>query len=341
MSTDVTFDPARLRLARELLQWSQADVARAAGITPAAISQFESGQVPPGGHTVDLLAEKLSVPAAFFGVKAVETHEGFFRSLRRSSVSERRRARALAHVAHDIASGAPTSVLPHAAIPTHPVGLDAPRQEIEDIAGQIRGQWGVPSGPVENVVELLEEHGVIVIRLPLDSADVDAFSLPFAEHPVVVLGADKNDRARSRFDAAHELGHLVMHGEQVWGLKEVEDQAHQFAAAFLMPERDIYPELPERADWRELFRLKTRWQVSLAALLFRAKTLEKMSPSNYLTAVKASSARGWRRSEPVPLGAPEVPTKLRAYLQTNHARRATTHLPRTVVESIAAALNGQ
>jgi Zn-dependent peptidase ImmA (M78 family) len=70
------------------------------------------------------------------------------------------------------------------------------------------------------VVELLEDHGIVVIRLPLQIADVDAFSLPFPDHPVVVLGADKDDRARSRFDGAHELGHLVMHGEQVWDLKE-------------------------------------------------------------------------------------------------------------------------
>ena len=53
--------------------------------------------------------------------------------------------------------------------------------------------------------------------------------------PVVVLGTDKNDRARSRFDGAHELGHLVVHGDQIWGVKEVEHQAHAFAAAFLMP----------------------------------------------------------------------------------------------------------
>ncbi len=34
-----------------------------------------------------------------------------------------------------------------------------------------------------------------------DTADVDAFSLPFHDRPVIVLGADKNDRKRSRFDA--------------------------------------------------------------------------------------------------------------------------------------------
>src|SRR6266508_4411495 len=149
------------------------------------------------------------------------------------------------------------------------------------MAGALRASWALPPGPAPNVVELLESHGVAVIRLPLGSVDVDAFSLPLPDHPVVVLGSDKNDRARSRFDAAHELGHLVMHGEQFWGLPQVEKHAHQFAAAFLMPCEDIYTELPERADWPQLFNLKQKWQVSLAALLMRAKTLGRMTDANY------------------------------------------------------------
>ncbi|WP_432885204.1 helix-turn-helix domain-containing protein [Kribbella sp. CA-245084] len=339
VTTSARLDPARLRLARELKEWSQADLARAADVTPAAVSQFESGHTRPADETIPILAKALSVPVAFFGVELAETHEGFFRSLRKSSVSQRRHARALAHLAHDAAQSAPESMLPEVTVPHCSVDLDASRERIEDVAARVRREWGVPAGPVENVVELLERHGVVVIRLPLDSADVDAFSLPFPRHPVVVLGADKNDRARSRFDAAHELGHLVMHGEQVWGLKEIEDQAHQFAAAFLMPEDDIYDELPPRADWPLLFQLKSKWQVSLAALLFRAKTLGRMTSSNYLTAIKASSARGWRRSEPVPLGAPETPTQLHAYLRTSDARKATAHLPQQVVAALVEALD--
>jgi Zn-dependent peptidase ImmA (M78 family) len=194
----------------------------------------------------------------------------------------------------------------------------------------------VPDGPVEDVVSLLENHGVVVIRLPLGSADVDAFSLPFADHPVVVLGSDKDDRARSRFDCAHELAHLVMHGELIWGVKEVEDQAHQFAAAFLMPAEQIRGELPTTVDWQRLFSLKQRWQTSLAALLMRAKRLGRMSEGTYLTAVKAASARGWRRREPVPLGPPEQPTLLLKFLEATSSP-IRSYLPETIIDSIAAA----
>lgn len=151
------------------------------------------------------------------------------------------------------------------------------------------------------------------------------------------LGADKNDRARSRFDAAHELGHLVAHGDQVWGVKEVEQQAHYFAAAFLMPARDIADELPARADWPRLFNLLRKWQVSLAALLMRARALGRMSDNQYLTAVKAASARGWRRIEPVRLGRPEEPAQFARLLATPTARRAAAALPADILDALLTA----
>ena len=303
------FEPERLRLARELKEWSQADLAARLDVTPAAVSQFETGVTRPGTDALDRMTGALGVPAEFFSLPVTETHDGFFRSLRRTSVSHRRRARALAHIAHDLAvtAGHLDCRRSGAADTRHrPAG---PREELEEAARQVRRAFGMPRGPVPNVAEVLEKHGILLIRLPLDTADVDAFSLPFHDRPVVVLGADKNDRARSRFDGAHELGHLVVHGDQIWGVKEVEHQAHAFAAAFLMPADDIRDELPDRADWPVLFQLKQKWQVSLAALLMRARTLGRMSENNYLTAVKAASARGWRRVEPVPLGKPEQPTR--------------------------------
>jgi Zn-dependent peptidase ImmA (M78 family)/DNA-binding XRE family transcriptional regulator len=334
----LAFEPERLRLARELKEWSQAELASRLDVTPAAVSQFETGVTRPGTGVLSRMTIVLGVPAQFFSLPMTETHDGFFRSLRRTSVTHRRRARALAHVAHDLALAALSPELPPVRIPQIPVsGLQADREELEEIAAWVRRSFGMPAGPVANVAGVLEEHGVLVIRLPLDTADVDAFSLPFHDRPVVVLGTDKNDRGRSRFDAAHELGHLVVHGDQIWGVKEVEQQANAFAAAFLMPKADILHELPDRADWPTLFELKQKWQVSLAALLMRARTLERMSESNYLTAVKAASARGWRRIEPVPLGSPEHPTCLKRLLATPAGRQSLDVLPQDIVDALVAA----
>lgn len=308
------------------------------GLTAAAISQFESGAVRPAVKSQMLLADLLTVPHPFFELPFTETHDGFFRSLRRTTVADRRRARAVAHIAHDVVAH-PGTTFPSASVPNLPVSsLTADSAEIERVAGKVRRMWKIPDGPAPNVVNLLESHGVAVLRLPLNSADVDAFSLPFGDNPVVVLASDKNDRARSRFDAAHELGHLVIHGELLWGMPEIEKQAHQFAAAFLMPRSAIEPELPRKVDWPALFELKRKWQVSLAALLMRARTVGRMTEASYLTAVKTASARGWRRVEPVPLGDPESPIGMTRILsgRSNLGLKAT--LPGDILDSISAAI---
>jgi len=323
------FQPGRLRLARELRGLNQTELGTRAGVTSAAISQFEGGTIPPGPKTLRALSVALEVPPAFFALDISETHEGFFRSLRRTSIRQRRQARALAYIAHDVAhvEGLKTATIPHI-----PVPLDANREEVERVAQDVRREWKLPRGPIGNVVETLEAHGVVVIRLPFSGEDVDAFSLPFPDWPVVVLAADKNDRGRSRFDCAHELGHLVMHADQVWGIKEVEQQAHQFAAAFLMPDADIVDELPSRADWPALFELKRKWQVSLAALLMRARRLDIMTEAAYLAAVKETSARGWRRVEPIPLGGCELPSI--SYDRASASRSPLELLPSDVVAAL-------
>jgi Zn-dependent peptidase ImmA (M78 family)/transcriptional regulator with XRE-family HTH domain len=317
-----TFQPNRVRLARELRGWTQGYLAGKAGLSAAAISQFEAGSTPTEAN-LEKLGEVLDLPLGFFFVSVTDTHEGFFRSLRRTSVADRRRARAHAHLAHDLAEAA-AGDFPNVDIPDLPAPDLDPKSDWPTQAAQtVRRQWGIGPGPIPDVIASLEDHGILVLRLALDSIDVDAFSLPFDDRPVVVLSSDKNDRARSRFDAAHELGHLVMHGLRVWGVKEVEQQAHTFAAEFLMPAAEIMSELPHKVDWSSLFALKVRWQVSLAALLMRAKTLEVISPNEYLSAVKYASARGWRRLEPVQLDAPEQPSRTQRLVSSAAAHRAT------------------
>lgn len=86
-----------------------------------------------------------------------------------------------------------------------------------------------------------------------------------------------------------------------------------------------------------LLDLKRKWQVSPAALLMRARALGRMSENNYLTAVKAASARGWRRVEPVPLGSPEQPAHFSRMLTTAAGKRAASALPADILDDLLAA----
>lgn len=312
----VAFDPAQLVTARELKGYSQVELARAAGgINAASLSQFEKGHARPSAQTLTRLAEALEVPARFLARPPWESGspDAFFRSLRSTAVSDRRRARGLTKLVYALVRELEQFVtFPQLSVPLLETGhLDA-----ETAAQQLREEWGVPPGPVADVVALLEKHGVVTARFRVQASKVDAFSMPFEDRPIVVLGADKGHRDRSRFDAAHELGHLVLHrgvqpGDTVW-----EREAHRFAAEFLMPADEIAPQLPTRPDWRRLLQLKATWHVSIAALMMRAKTLGVMSDTAYLSGIKAMSAKGWRKEEPGDLGSLEAPRLLAAALRT-------------------------
>ena len=62
-----------------------------------------------------------------------------------------------------------------------------------------------------------------------------------------------------------------------------------------------------------------------------------MTDASYLTAVKALSARGWRRQEPIPIGPPENPARLRQIDGANGGDGASKAMPRHIVDAIAAA----
>ncbi|MEV2270469.1 helix-turn-helix domain-containing protein [Nonomuraea africana] len=318
------FDRARLRMARELRGLTQVQLAREVGsVTAASISQFENGHTKPATSTLRRLAVALRVPPSFFAAPArppaQDQVNGFFRSLRSTSPRDRQQALAYVHLARELALELEKHVeLPDLNLLRVPIDGGQPLQsaDIEQAAAQVRDHWNVSRGPVRDVVRLLEMNGIVVVRFRVSMEKVDAFCVDFPDRPVVALGADKGLRDRSRFDAAHELGHLVLHGVAgKIGDKVTESQAHEFAAALLMPADDIKAELPERLDWPAFLRLKAKWHVSIAALLIRAKTLGVMSEHTYAQGWKALSIRGWRKVEPGPLGNPEAPVLLRRALE--------------------------
>jgi len=174
---------------------------------------------------------------------------------------------------------------------------------------------------------------------------IDAFSVPFADRPVVVMSAAKSKKDRSRFDVSHELGHLVMHDPGMRATKIAENQAQVFAAEFLLPGDEIRDELPELFDLDTLLSLKRKWGISIAALLYRAKSLGRMDDDAYLRAMKTMSARGWRRDEPADLGSPEQPTLLRSAMSlaglTPQDLSQATRLPLDLLTSVLVGAEGR
>ena len=309
------FDGRRLEQARELRGLLKSELAKEVGLTAAAIGQFESNLSHPTVGTIAKLALKLGVPPLFFaaGRPQLDLPEQnvHFRSLRSTSKRDRTQARAQVRLLAEIVD----VLLRRVRLPAVDMPEVAEGTQPSVTAAAVREYWQLGEGPISNVVRLLESKGVVVTRLPAATDELDAFSCDIAGRLFVVLTSNKGAADRSRFDAAHELLHLIAHHDASPGYPTLEDEANQFAAAFLMPASAIKPELPDRVDWRRFAELKLRWGVSMAALLRRARDLGRINDAAYRRGMMEMSRRGWRRSEPVDLGDPEQPEMLTRALE--------------------------
>lgn len=304
------FDGGRLAQARQLAGLLKSDLASATELSAAAIGQFESGVSRPSIGTLAKLALALRVPPAFFAanrkrftISEADTH---FRSLRSTSKRDRTRARAQVELLAEMVQSLERRVrLPALDLPE----ID-PTSSPERAAQAVRDAWVLGDGPISNVVGLLERKGVIISRLPAATDELDAFSCWVGARPFIILVSNKDAADRARFDAAHELAHLLLHHDAHPGDAAVERVAHAFAAEFLAPTRSIRSALPKRVDWRRLAQLKLEWGVSMAMLLRRMRDLAVISDAAYRRGMMDLSRRGWRRLEPIDIGMPERPELL-------------------------------
>lgn len=344
------FDPRRLTLARRLAGLKRTEIAAAIGVTPAAITQYEKGVSRPTLPVIDGLSRALDIAPEFFRlgtpVPSLAANGAHFRSLRSTTVLEREGALAfaeLALVAFDAVEG--FVELPPVAIPDLDIPPELTTQGAITLARRARLAMGVQPGPVPNMVRLLEAHGIAVVQLDEVSHRVDAFSHRADGRPIVVLSSLKGDKARRRFDCAHELGHLVMHHDTEPGSRLVETQAHTFAAEFLAPSGELGPELPTRLDWSVFHDLKRRWGMSLKALVMQAFKLSRIGEATYLRGMKQLST--WGLPEPGPLGPPEAPVLLPRALELLVVPDAArwladqTGLPAAVLARVLEAAGGE
>ncbi len=314
------FDGPRLTLARHLAGLRKSDLASRVDKSATAVAAWESGAKRPTAATVAQLALSLSVDPGFFAVRpddiAALSTTPHFRSLRSTTQLARDQAFAYGQLAVDIATSLERHVeFPDVNVPSCPVPVeDADDDGPERAARLVREAWGIEAGPVGHLVRLLEHHGILVVFSPPQAASVDAYSFDSRLRPVVVLNPIKRDYYRQRFDVAHELGHLVMHGDAEPGGRIVEEQAHRFASELLMPAAEIRDLLPTTMGgnvWINLGKLKEQWGVSMQALLFRARRLGRLGDVSYRNAMTTISTRGWRRDEPGLITAIEQPSLLR------------------------------
>lgn len=291
------FNPQRLILSRKRRKMTARALAGAIGVSPITISRLENGANEPEDETVDALARTLNFPRNFFFAEDVDelpAEAASFRSLSSMTAKERDAALSAGAIAYLLDDW----VAEHFNLPS--VNVPDLRGEAtpESAAQVVRANWGLGEQPVSSMIKLLESKGVRVFSLCEDTKNVDAFSCWRDERPFVFLNTLKSTE-RSRFDAAHELGHLVMHRHGApQDSRQAESEADRFASAFLMPMDDVMSRVPYVTDVDGLVRAKKRWGVSVAALNYRLHKLRVVSDWQNRSLNVELSSRGYRRSEP-------------------------------------------
>ncbi|WP_279580063.1 ImmA/IrrE family metallo-endopeptidase [Fodinicola feengrottensis] len=131
--------------------------------------------------------------------------------------------------------------------------------------------------PIGNILHLLEAHGARIYSLTVENNDLDALSFYWHWQPYIFLSTTKSGE-RGRFDAAHELGHLVLHGEhEVPHRPSAEVEANRFAAAFLMPRASVLAHGLNDATVDRILTAKQTWKVAAMALTHRLHELDLLT----------------------------------------------------------------
>lgn len=296
------FNRAMLSLARAARGFTQSELAKTAKVTQALISKLESGlTMDPTPETTEAIAKALRVPVAF--LLSDERPHGLpqFHYRKRAklgrkvldAIEAQMNIRRI-HVGRLFKSYEPD-------VERFPViDLDNLGWTPQQAARHVRGLWMLPSGPIENLTEVVEKNGAVVVQIDFGTNLLDAMSFRIPGLPPLIFMNSDVPGERYRFTLAHELAHLLLHNLPETD-ENMETQADEFAGEFLMPAREIRPYLTS-PSLGSLARIKPYWKVSIKALCVQCIKHKMITPNQFTgLMVNYSKARYGKSGEPFPI----------------------------------------
>lgn len=292
----MAFSPTRLTVARKRRGLTLSSLSRLTGVSRQMLSAYANGSKEPTVATAGALATALKIRLEFLYAPEIdEIPEGAasFRARTKLTATQRDGALGAGAIAILISEWIEERFrLPVNDLPT------LPKLRPEQAAEVVRARWGLGQRSIDNVVHLMESRGVRVFSLAEEFLDVDAFSLYHDGRPFMWLNTRKSGE-RGRFDAAHELGHLVLHSEEREPSGPAqEEEANRFAAAFLMPASAVMGASLAHASAVRILQAKRLWNVSAMALTHRIHELGLSTDWEYRQACVSLSRMGYRSGEP-------------------------------------------
>ena len=296
-NSQTDFNKHMFRLARNYRGITQSELAGRSKISQGVLSKIDHGLIIPNDQQLKEIASALDFPIEFFTQNAHDLPSGLVFHRKRVALKEKERARIESEVKLrlnclkklasqlDIDSNIET------------VDLNNYDNDPKKVATALRFRWKIPHGPINNVVNLLENNGIVIIRFDFGNELLDGFFI-LDDRPCIALNS-RFPMERQRFTLCHELGHIVMHRMPD---ENMESEADAFASEFLMPSSEIREYFAHnKLNLQYLFSLKAYWRVSVAALIIKARDLGFITPSNVRRLYMQMNALQIRKKEPYPV----------------------------------------
>lgn len=291
------------RLRRDM---TRAGLSRKSGLPARLITAYENCDENPDMQKLTVLANALDVRVLDFLAErndSVSFSHGEFRKI--SGLTKNRQEYVQAAIEeyfgrfYTAMELMPDNTLPK--VPkTHIVPFSG---NIENAALAMRFYVGLPlSGPIGNLVELVESLGILVCFLDLDGQKMDSFSGENGEvngRPYIAVNRAMQG-ARNRATIAHELAHILFSWPNTMSEKEIERNTTAIAGAFLFPADDVRKvfSVHESYRWKLLENIGAEFGVSAQLAVKRAAVVGAISKFVEAQLFKNISSLGWRKQEP-------------------------------------------
>ena len=283
---------------------SKKELASLVDVTPMAITYYESGERRPNMETIKALASALGVRVADFLSRRNENlvfSHGEFRKSSRMCISQQEFMRESVeeyvsrfYAVVDILGG---EVLPTAPV-SHQLILS---QDPEKDALEMRKYLRISeSGPVGNLIELLENKGIIIYMCDVECMDFSGMNGLVNGRPYIVVNG-KMSPERIRSTLAHELAHVLFVWDKDMEEKKIEDMANAISGAFLFQAEDVVRELGVRRTriTRDMTYICKKYGISMYLLVKRANICHIVSDSVAKEFYILAGQAGWKKNEPV------------------------------------------
>ncbi len=297
----------RFKSARLMKGFSLQDLANEIDgkLSRQALHRYEKGEVIPDNEKINLLSKALDVtPDFFFRSTKVELGQIEYRKLskmpkKESLIIEEKTKEYLSRYLEL------EEILGLGTVFNNPLenfGIVTSYAQVNDAANKLREVWNLGNSAIFNVVELLEDKNIKVVKLDVDE-DFDGLqTFVNGNIPVVAYNIRKTNKPdRIRLTLLHELAHLLLTFGDI-SSKQKETLCYQFAGAVLLPEKTLRAELGEyrsKLSINELGNIKKQYGISIQAIVMRAKDCGVINEHYTKQFFFLINQMNWKVDEPV------------------------------------------